>query len=156
MLITACKESTEKKISIILDGDWSIDSISYEDKNIIGCMLINTMYFYNDSVVKLPTTSLCNDPGLKTIESFGTYKVVYNASEKSYLRVQTKNKLFDDSLEIQFVDDLNNRLIKLELKSEKCYLLITKGGSENYTEFKHKVTSIFKTKEIISNRITRF
>lgn len=150
-LFNGCK-SDEQKVSSILAGCWYIDSWVYKDIDLRGCMAMNNILFYDDSIVAIPTTILCDSSEYKDINWKGVYKVFYKDKNTISLVVATENKFLKDTIEINFIDDTEDKLMRMKLRSKNTYVLCTKGILIDYLQFKGEINEIANVKHEHLNR----
>ncbi|MES2138816.1 MAG: hypothetical protein V4511_03860 [Bacteroidota bacterium] len=147
LIITGCDNSDRKKVLTILDGDWSIDSLIYRNHDIRGCLELNLLQFYGDSVSGLPrTTNFCDS--VREWEFKAIHKVYCKDKKDIKLFFKTKSRFFQDTFKVQFLDDINNKLMKMEIQSKETYILCTKGSLESYSKLKNDIKKIAEIKEI--------
>lgn len=148
LFFTKCKNE-EKQVVEILNGEWSIDTMIYKEWDVRPCLPINVIQFYNDSVSVLPTTTFCDSADMRDLNSKGIHRIVYNDKAKILLVYNTQNRIFKDTFDIQFIDDVNNKLMKMELQSANAYIVCTKGSFQTYSQLKKDIGKVANIKETL-------
>jgi hypothetical protein len=142
-----CAKSNDKKVLEILEGQWHIDSFTYLNRyDLIGCSPGSSLYFYKDSIL-LPTTQYCDSIFLRDSNRDGIGKILYKNKDDIRLYVNTENKMFNDTLNIKFIDDRNNKLVRLEIFSKDTYVLCTKDGFHSYDDLRKEVIGVATVSE---------
>lgn len=123
ILVTfACCKS---KVERTLEGLWSIDTIIYKQYEIRNCILGNVIKFEHPSC-DLPTTeSYCE--GLVEYIREGQWEVEKTDSIPLVLKIETKNMIFSGVHKMTFRKDEQNKLLKMELRSDSLYVICRKG-----------------------------
>lgn len=148
LIYTSCNKKNEQVVQDILNGDWSIDSLTYKNWELRACVPLNIIHFYNDSISNLPTTTFCDSIEFKDLNFKAIHRIVLKNKSDISLIFQTKNKFFQDTFQLHFIDDINNKLMKMELKSKETYLVCTKGSLESYSQLKKEIQKVAEIKEI--------
>lgn len=117
--------SCKRKVESTISGWWSIDTIYYNNLEIEGCLLSNSIIFEKGNC-ELPITENYCGSDVASFDITGDWKIDKNEIG-TFLFIQTENKLFNGNHHIRFFKDEKNKLLMLELKSDSLYLICRKG-----------------------------
>ena len=125
ILIIIIFASCESKVEKTIEGSWSIDTLYYHEYDIRNCVLINVIDF-EQFFCELPTTeSYCE--GLVEYVREGQWEVEKTDSIPLVLKIKTENAIFSGTHRVIFKKDEQNRLLKMELRSDNLYVVCRKG-----------------------------
>jgi len=125
ILIIIIFASCESKVEKTIEGSWSIDTLYYHEYDIRNCVLINVIDFEH-FFCELPTTeSYCE--GLVEYVREGQWEVEKTDSIPLVLKIKTENAIFSGTHRVIFKKDEQNRLLKMELRSDDLYVVCRKG-----------------------------
>jgi hypothetical protein len=115
----SCK-SKQDLIKDKLIGSWDIIEINYKDKDYVETLLINAFTIEKDSTITIPDTidSKFDD---REIVSKWTLN-----NQKELIIDCKKNNVFNGSFKIKFFKDYEKKLLGIELKSDKTFILAFK------------------------------
>ncbi|MGN6180153.1 MAG: hypothetical protein ACTHNW_13275 [Mucilaginibacter sp.] len=124
--------SKKREIKQALDGWWSIDSIYFEHYNVKNCIESNLILFKFNGRSELPiSVNGCNTFINGNNDKFAIIKVLDSESPNDTipfrLQIDTKNKIFAGTHKIIFYKDNYNHLLKMEIWSDKLYIVCRKG-----------------------------
>lgn len=148
LIFAGCRNGNEEIVRDVLNGDWSIDSLTYKNWELRACLPLNIIHFYDDSISSLPTTTFCDSTEFKDFNFKSIHRIIYKNKSDISLIFETKNKFFQDTFKVQFIDDINNKLMKMELKSNETYVVCTKGSLEGYSKLKREINKVGDIEEI--------
>lgn len=117
----------KEKIAVkLLNGAWVIDSIKYNDQDIMNCFTVNGIGFNEDGTCMPPGYFDWCFPPLDSVEQLsGTWKIS-NVNKKWNLQISTKNKIFNQTYNLNFKVDPNSNILKMYLKSPDLYIECSK------------------------------
>jgi len=125
--LMSCEKTN--KVEDVLKGSWSIDTVYYYNYNIKNCLNMNVITFNKNSLATIPTEDYCkmNVKG-SDINSTNT-RILFSSNDTIPFRINfdTQNRLFEGTHKIVFHKDKQNKLLKMEIFSDKLYLICRKG-----------------------------
>jgi|SRR6185437_2811627 len=129
-LFNSCTKSY--KVSSAIEGWWTIDTIYFKNYNIRTCLGDNSLFFHFNKTSHFPAAR--NNCGTIITGSFdNTGEITLarsnfkNDTIPFRLTINTKNQLFSGVYKIAFDKDSENHLLKMELMSDKLYIICRKG-----------------------------
>jgi hypothetical protein len=118
LLLLSCVKSPKSTVT----GLWSIDSVSYEGRDIRTCLAINSIYFQKDKVT-LPAL-FCDE--IINFKKDGEWSLK-KTDERLALSIDSENAYFAGSYSVRFHKDEFNKLLKMTLTSNKTIIVCRKG-----------------------------
>jgi hypothetical protein len=119
-----------------IEGWWTMDNIHLRSNNINynirTCLGDNSLFFRFDKKSIFPAPGYnCGDVLTGSFDPTGEIALVNSALKNDTipfrLIIKSKNKLFSGVYGIVFDKDPENHLLKMELKSDKLYIVCRKG-----------------------------
>lgn len=126
VLILILFSSCDNVVPKTLDGIWSIDIITYEDHDMRNCLLGNFIRFQEDDISFPITDKYCSEI-IETYDKGGKWKIISSKDSVPVLNVITNNKIFSGIFEVKFKKDSVNKLLLMELRSNKSLIICRKG-----------------------------
>ena len=117
--ITSCQIDVEE---FLIEDDWSIIEIYYEDENVKSELMTNSIFFEENNICKLPFIYFEMDKE----DWIGKWS--YNKSAKK-LTIEGKNPYLNDKFDICFEKNTEYKRIVLVLTSDKIHLKAVKGST---------------------------
>ncbi len=115
ILLISCN-SYSKTIDEKLNGSWAIVEIKYQNINYQDSLFINTLFFEENNIIKLPETF-----------QYENELTFYELDEKNLmLKISSKNQIFRGKYNLRFIKDSQKKLLGIELKSKSTYLIAYK------------------------------
>ena len=109
----------------VVKGWWTIDTISFKNDDVFFCMMSNSLFFENGSC-KMPVSyDAC--PDLNSYNEKGTWNISRSDSLVYFITFTTTNELFNGTHKLRFLKDEKNSLLKVEISSNKLYLMCRKA-----------------------------
>ncbi len=109
-----------------MEGSWSIDTIIYKQYEIQNCLSVN-IFSFKELSCNLPITrERCEDLVVE-YEGEGQWEVEKTDSIPLVLKIETKNMIFSGVHRMTFRKDEQNKLLKMELRSDSLYVICRKG-----------------------------
>jgi hypothetical protein len=115
ILLISCNPYS-KTIDEKLNGSWAIEEIKYQNINYKDSLIMNTLFFEENNVIKLPETF-----------NFENELTFYELDEKNLMiNVSSKNQIFRGKYNLRFIKDSQKKILGIELKSKNTYLIAYK------------------------------
>ena len=130
LMFSACTK--HQKITSAIEGWWTIDTIVYKNYNIRTCLGDNSLFFYFNKKSHFPAAeNKCGSVITSSFDNTGDIALTNSPLENDTipfrLTINTKNQLFSGVYKISFDKDSENHLLKMELLSDKLYIVCRKG-----------------------------
>ena len=117
--------SCSSKANLGVRGIWSIDTLYYEGHDSRHCLYVNTIYFKKEEVDLPITGNRCD--GLSVFEKNGNWLITKSDSTEINLKIETQNEIFSGNHKLIFVNDFQNKLLKIEIRSKNLFMVARKG-----------------------------
>ena len=135
ILFVAClvfNSCTNRKVKNVIEGWWTIDTIYYKNYNIKTCLISNSLNLKFDVKSKFPVALNNCEPIIKNnYDQLAEIKLSnsdkLNDSIPFRLKIATQNEIFAGTYKIVFYKDVPNHLLKMEIFSDKLYIVCRKG-----------------------------
>lgn len=132
MLLMFSSCTKHQKVASAIEGWWTMDTIIYKNYNIRNCLGDNSLFFHFDKKSQFPVAeNKCGNIITGSFDSSGDIKLTNSNLENDTipfrLTINTKNQLFSGVYKISFDKDSENHLLKMELLSDKLYIVCRKG-----------------------------
>ncbi len=127
IIIICCCTSCKDKARTTIIGLWTIDSIIYKQNEIRTCLSNNLIVFYKNGKVDLPVPEDYCSEMITEYNTNGRWEVKYKQSFPISLNITTKNKIFKGTYHVIFIDDKENNLLKMIIKSDSVYVVCRKA-----------------------------
>lgn len=129
IFLTSCRDTTVKQV---VAGVWSIDTIYYKNYNIKHCMLANLIFFKFDKQSSFPyAENYCNPAIKNNFDEYGDIEILHSENANDTipfrLKINSKNQIFAGLHKIVFYKDISNKVFKMEIFSDKLYIICRKG-----------------------------
>jgi len=120
------------KVTSAIEGWWTIDTIYFKNYNIRTCLGDNSLFFHFDKKSHFPAArNNCGDVIKGSFDNTGLIELSHSNLQNDTipfrLIIKTKNQLFSGTYRIAFDKDSKNHLLKMELISDKLYVICRKG-----------------------------
>jgi hypothetical protein len=116
----------EKTFNSAINGQWSIDTVYYKDKDIRFCLDLNAINFSgHECALPIPLRSRCINIDTTT-EKRGFWKIEQTDSVPITISFDTENTIFGGSHRLIFKKDSVNKLLKMEIKSKNLTVICRK------------------------------
>jgi hypothetical protein len=136
--LASCVMESAKKQEIegVVNGWWTIDTIicvkHNTNYNLRQCLKSNSIFFKFDDKSVFPTgDNYCSPIITNNYDQYADVKLLNsenpNDSIPFRLKITTKNEIFSGDHQIIFYKDQNDHLLKMEILSDKLYILCRKG-----------------------------
>lgn len=122
-MLMSCKDNVETTVT----GWWTIDTLIYNNTEMLTCLVGNSIEFYDNGSCKLPVTEERCPSVLIEYEQNGRWKIERSTAIPLSLKMESKNQLFKGIHQITFKDDKENGLLKMVVTSNNLYLVCRKG-----------------------------
>jgi hypothetical protein len=114
MILLSCK-TDEKILEKKLNGQWAIDSISYNKYDYKEDLRINFMVFDEENKISLPASEYFEKD--KNAKWF-----LKNEDAKKKLIIQCSDQVFNGEFSIEFIKENEKKILGIELKSDSTYI----------------------------------
>ena len=119
--MVSCKEN---KASKAISGWWSIDTVIYQGYDLKYCA--NNSITFDKNTVMLSTTHHRCPEIIETWDENGIWDL-YAKEDSIQLKINTKNRMFNGTYNIQFYKDPKKKLLKMKITSDSIYIICRKG-----------------------------
>lgn len=125
MIIASLITSCQVKVEEVVSGIWSMDSIYYNGFNIRPCLDGNILTF--DKIMEFPVTENNCEDIISTHVNEGKWEIIASDSMPYMINIHTSNKMFSGIHRVIFQNDIDKKMLKMIIQSDKLYIICRKG-----------------------------
>ncbi len=135
MQLSACEPDV---LEIGIKREWSFDSITYENTDIMYCVNLNLFKFKDYKDVELPSIFYDCEVFPKSENDMGTWQIIEKQKNKVFLKINSENIAFNDMYRLTFHKEKTTGRLLAVLKSEKMRIrmrcALIPNGNESFID----------------------